>query len=462
MSLAPFEVLKPQLNTKGSVISQGGAFDGEQEPDSGYASATFNTPESSERIFKCPTVNGAEAVKHALALASVNGAGDLIAFNKEINRATADRFRDILDRLEAPLFAYMQKSWRKHQPMALRLMILGRTEAEAKPYIVALCHEDRVKRVQRFFRKPYVKETCRPQDSTIPSFEVTVIGQAPCTRSGGAIDVHMDMFSSTAGARRTCCGTLVKLSKDDKYRLGTMGGLIKVTSISGKYTLYGMVAGHLIEGMEPAGADYVDGANPSRLENMFDSSEEDSDWDSAEEESEEESHPVSDTPIPCGLRTHRAPLKQNSALLEAFPGSNKSGSEKHEWQPIGHVINRASRAAWPLHSPPVQRARDWSLVSFSSEFGLEPNMLNDKNIVSKAADLKLPSKSMTTSSAALPVLLSSGAQGLLPGTLSPLPCSYWSGVGNKFVRAFSFTLRDGACKQQVPIFPPPWTSRRTC
>jgi hypothetical protein len=450
MSQTSFEVLRPRINTNDSVISQTGGFDGPQEPDSGYASAAHSTPNSSEKTPKSSTVDGGPAAKQTLDLASLKGAGDLIAFNKEIDRATGDRFRDILDRLEAPLFTYMQKSFRKHRPMALRLMVLGRTEAEAKLCIVALCHEDRVKRVQRFFDKSYVKEICRPQDPTIPSFEVTVIGQAPRTRSGGAIDVHMDMLSSTAGARSTCCGTLVKLSSEDKHRLGTLGGLIKVTSISGEYTLYGMVAGHLVEEMEPAGSDLTNWTSPSWLEKVLDCSEEDSDWDSAEEGAEE-NDTISDTPVPCDLQTHHAPLSKNSTLQEAFRSPNKQGSEKHEWQPIGQVFTGASAAARASHFPVNQRAHDWSLVGFSSEFDLKPNMLNDKSKFSKTADLKVPLKSITTSSAALPVVISSGAQGLLPGTLSPLPCSYWSGFGNKFVRAISFSLREGAGKPSMSL-----------
>lgn len=460
MSQTGFEVLRPQINTNDSVISQTGGLDGPQEPDSGYASATHSTPNPSEKTPKSSIVDGGPAAKQTQALASLKGAGDLIAFNKEIDRATGDRFRDILDRLEAPLFTYMQKSFRKHRPMALRLMVLGRTEADAKPWIVALCHEDRVKRVQRFFDKSYVKEICRPQDRTIPSFEVTVIGQAPRTRSGGAIDVHMDMLSSTAGARSTCCGTLVKLSREDEHRLGTLGGLIKVTSISGEYTLYGMVAGHLVEEMELAGSDPTNWTSPSGLEKVLASSEEDSDWDSAEEaeedsdwdsaeEAEEENDMISDTPVPCNLQTHHAPLRKNSTLQEAFRSPNKQGSEKHEWQPIGQVFTGASAAARASHFSVNQRVRDWSLVSFSSEFDLKPNMLNDKSKVSKAADLKVPLKSITTSSAALAVVVSSGAQGLLPGTLSPLPCSYWSGFGNKFVRAISFSLGEGAGKPSM-------------
>jgi hypothetical protein len=449
MSQTSFEVLRPQINTNDSVISQTGGFDGPQEPDSGYASATHSTPNPPGKTLKSSIVDGGPAAKQTLALASLKGAGDLIAFNKEIDRATGDRFRDILDRLEAPLFTYMQKSCRKHWPMALRLMVLGRTEAEAKPWIVALCHEDRVKRVQRFFDKSYVKEICRPRDPTIPLFEVTVIGQTPRTRSGGAIDVHMDMLSSTAGARSTCCGTLVKLSREDEHRLGTLGGLIKVTSVSGEYNLYGMVAGHLVEEMEPAGSDLTNRTSPSWLEKMLASSEEDSDWDS--EEAEKENGMISDTPVPCNLGTRHAPLRKDSTLLEAFRSPNKQGSEKHEWQPIGQVFTGASAAARASHFSVNQRARDWSLVSFSSEFDLKPNMLNDKSKVSKAADLKVPLKSITTSSAALPVVVSSGAQGLLPGTLSPLPCSYWSGFGNKFVRAISFSLREGAGKPSMSL-----------
>jgi len=357
-----------------------------------------------------------------------------------------------LERLEAPLLTYMRKSWQKHRPMALRLMVLGRTEAEAKPWIVALCHEDRVKRVQRFFDKPYEKEICRPQDPTIPSFEVAVIGHAPRTRCGRAIDVYMDTLSSTAGARSTFCGTLVKLSREDKHRLGTLGGLIKVTDVSGEYALYGMIAGHMVDEMEPTEPDRTNWADPAWLEKVL-ASEEDSEWESTEEAEEDDE--IRDSPVPCDIRTSDSPPRKNSTLQDAFRNPDRQGSMEHEWQPIGHIFTGTSPSTSPSHFPVIQRARDWSLVNFSSEFDLKPNILNDRSKVSKTADLRVPVRSITTSSSALPVILSSGVQGLLPGTLSPLPCSYWSGFGNKFVRAISFKPRDGAGKSfRIPALTP--------
>ena len=169
MSQTSFEVSRPQINTNDSVICQTGGFDGPQEFDSGYVSVQ-TIPRASEKTPKSSTVDGGPAAEQTRALADLNAVGNLIAFSKEIDRATGDRFRDVLDKLEAPLFTYMQKSRRKYRPMALRLMVLGKAEADAKPWIVLLCHKDWVKRVQRFFDK-----VTRQRNMSASKFHYSVI-----------------------------------------------------------------------------------------------------------------------------------------------------------------------------------------------------------------------------------------------------------------------------------------------
>ncbi|PFH57467.1 hypothetical protein XA68_15030 [Ophiocordyceps unilateralis] len=102
-------------------------------------------------------------------------------FNKMVDDAALSRFQDIHTQIENPLLSYIRskRPGKQYRPIAVRLMVLGRSEEVAKPCIVILCPDKQAKVVRKFFKKEIVMDLCRPQDHSLPSFDVYVVVRPP-------------------------------------------------------------------------------------------------------------------------------------------------------------------------------------------------------------------------------------------------------------------------------------------
>lgn len=109
---------------------------------------------------------------------------DLTEFDKSVDDARLSRFNHVHSQLETPLLAYVRSKIRsrEYRLIALRLMVLGRSEDDVNPCIVVLCPEQQSKMVRKFFDKDYVRALCQPKDDLVLSFEVFVLGRPPETR----------------------------------------------------------------------------------------------------------------------------------------------------------------------------------------------------------------------------------------------------------------------------------------
>ncbi|KAH7125983.1 hypothetical protein EDB81DRAFT_951399 [Dactylonectria macrodidyma] len=144
--------------------------------------------------------------------------------------------------------ATLEVPGRKYRPIAMRLMVLGHSEEEAKACIVVLCLDQHFKRIKRFFDKTSVKTLCRPEDDTQPAFDVFVLGQPPQTKQAdktiaGLLPIVERNWRRASG---TYCGSpIIFRHPSGVERLCTFSGMIQVVQMNGDIKFYGLTIGQV-------------------------------------------------------------------------------------------------------------------------------------------------------------------------------------------------------------------------
>ncbi|KAF2231824.1 hypothetical protein EV356DRAFT_518209 [Viridothelium virens] len=385
--------------------------------DSGYGSATITpirtSSGSQSRDDECPGStprNGARLIHLPFAVSE-----DLKSFEKELDEATWNRFKDVSDRLQAPLLSYMQKSSKKYKPMALRLVILGKTQEDARPSIVVLCDSKVRKRAKSFFEQDWVKELRHPSDRAIPSLEAVVVGRSPQLRMAvGTVHVYSSVICTDQKVS-TLCGTPIKLTMGDTERITTLGGCVKVIKADGSYEIYGMTAGHMV--------DQLLEANSTVRESS--SSEDESDISSSED--------GEDDIDPGSLRLPAWSLPK-PALDESFRYSSEKASAT--WIGLGSALSLTSTKPYP-----IEKYLDWSLVRIEDPTIIKENLLRDFEHAKKykSGNLTLP-LFLGNASYKRDVVMMSGLQGLKEGLLSTSSARVALGLGREFIDIHLLTL----------------------
>jgi hypothetical protein len=387
--------------------------------DSGYGS-TVGTPD--KRGSQAPSsdrIEGSQVCRKLPIPFQLAGPANLGRFEKDVDKATIDRFKDVLELIEGPLLSYMQRSRLRYRPMAIRLMVLGKSEEDAKPWIVVLCNEDQSKRVKRFFEKKLAKDLCRPQDLTLPSFDILIVNQPLRTKTktevyGGVSSQNVDPPTPTS------CGTIIKLVTAEQTRFATLGGIIKVTSSSGDYALFGMTAGHIAELETP------------------DDCEDESEWDENKHEeisSDDESEPDTTENNDIFFDTHDA-LHRVISPVEASPSAKPSLEVPDTWVKLGNALPKT----WDSKH---QRNYDWALIENLDQRYYRQNLVSGQDL-QYGQGLKEPSEGRANFQKAQSIVMISGSQVLKRGKLSSLPSMLLLAPGRKFVQAYTLALDDGS------------------
>lgn len=381
--------------------------------DSGYSSVA-KTPDKITANSQVHSEQGkASACSKPPDLFALAGAGGLRRFDKDVDKATIDRFKDVLEQIEGPLLAHMQKSRKKYRPMAIRLMVLGKSDEDAKPYVVVLCNEGRYRRVERFFDTKLAKDVCRPQGSTLPSFDVCIVRQSPQPTAAETVYLSrgpVDTFDFMG----TACGSIIKIVASEKARFATLGGVIKLVA-GGDYALYGMTAGHSAGGWD----DDKDEEGESDGDGV--SSDSDSEADTLE----------NDDVSPTDKALCRAASPPRSPRL---PNPNLEFPEN--WERWGSIL--PSRRDWERRD---ERNHDWALVEIESEVMFGANRLIREESGRGRGELREPSEGLRRAQL---VVMISGFQGPKRGKLSSLPSMLLLAPGRKFVQTYVLAL-DGGC-----------------
>jgi hypothetical protein len=215
--------------------------------DSGYASQAPTperlTPESSQGSFP-PEVALPSRKLFPRKVTSLK------PFNQAIPEATQHRFYDLKELFDKPLYRYLTLARPEVQlnSISIKLMVLGESEASAKPWVVVLCDAKIKRNVEKYFNQRVVRQQFRSGDldSDLPSLDLVVCNRPPrpiaATQSG---DIYGD--SGDDASFVTLCGTIIKVSSPDETRIARIGGVVEVTSLVGVSKLYAMTAGHIID-----------------------------------------------------------------------------------------------------------------------------------------------------------------------------------------------------------------------
>jgi hypothetical protein len=107
---------------------------------------------------------------------------DVYLFRKPLRKDFVARYNEIIPDVEKIVLPFAAEisnglfsSRPRHQPMSIRLMVLGKTEADAKECIVLFCPEPLHKKVKHLLdTDQIIKGLLEPDDTTLPSFKAVV------------------------------------------------------------------------------------------------------------------------------------------------------------------------------------------------------------------------------------------------------------------------------------------------
>ncbi|PKK47705.1 hypothetical protein CI102_6691, partial [Trichoderma harzianum] len=419
----------------------------DDQQDSGYSSTQFPSPNGKLIESDCTQI------PHLSTNASVNGKGRSVPsaptpiagfseFDKSVDNATISRFRHVHSLLEKPLLEYIRSTIRKKQcPISIRLMVLGRSEDDAKPCIVVLCPEQQSKKVRKFFDKKSVRALRLPEGGQ-PSFEVFVVGREPETKQAeGDIDVLIPIVDESEGyTSETYCGAPIVIRQTSGVeKRCTFGGVIKASWSNGEIKLYGLTVGHILlddleDDMTASTESDQSRCSDDWVFELSDSDSEDKSCDSSEEEQNDEAEP----------------LRGMDELQLTLPGASSSWTAD-ELSKIGSISKDSPRyqsAATDTnyHEPEVYY--DWALIDMIS---YKPNLIRPRRMSHDDAqedrvfnfrdhELMMPVLPSSSYGKRQPVVLVSGSEGLRWGSLSALPSRLLLGPGRGFVDTLILNL----------------------
>lgn len=405
------------LNAAETVLTQPKSSQDESSlPDSGYGSS-LPSPDQNENHEKEKRIISFS--KKAIPCALPNQKG-LLVFKKDVDLKTNLRFNEIVPEVERLLLSHIKSSSRvfsksaRSGPMAIRLVVLGKSEDDAKEHIVVFCPAALYKRVQRFFNKEkVVKELCEPSDPAVPSFKVVVNGQAPRLRASLS---EVQVFCATLEpSNGTFCGRPISLVDDrGDVRYATFGGVVKVSNSNGS-KLYGLTTGHsLLDWQDPE----TSADEPLSL---------------AEEEAEEV---YSDDDASEGLLESEDPSTRGVVTFNMRDKGEASNSWAQGSEELGniskfpHIAEGSSRQFF-----------DWALFELNRYM---PNLLVAAELSGNTKrPLNLKIGTITPDLLPQAVVMLGSSSGPKSGVLSILTGRIKIGPGESFTNAYMLALDDG-------------------
>ncbi|KAK7992030.1 hypothetical protein PG988_000824 [Apiospora saccharicola] len=398
------------------------------------------------------------------------------SFDIAPDQKTLDRFATVQALIEVPLLKHLSISGTKQYSMSIRLMVLGPSRAEAKPYMVILALQEQCKRIQKFLRKSSVRRIYHPaDDSNTPCFEFLVYGRPPEHKSGEGETVAYASFRDhdlsispftycdtpitvTHGrppeqksgegeivvyapfrdhdlsiSPFTYCGTPITVKHISGHEIrATLGGVIKVDGENGVTRLYGLTVGHVME---------VNDAERSLSSIDYENERPSGSWSDSESSSD------SDT----GTDYSGNLLIDADLLLPSKPSKEPLYEEPHidPWSPIqsrrlGSIKRVFAKAPSRSENSPDEgpiRNLDWALIDMNN---YAPNRLPSpsKTISLPTLDLKAqsPSEERDKKGKSIRATIISGSEGSKTGTISGLPSRLLLSPGTGFVDAMIINL----------------------
>jgi len=247
--------------------------------DSGYVSATakdtrdtragldddFRRPDDPAALSGIPTPEGETEApephfQRPPPTATQRTFEGLTIFNP--NQPQVERYNAILDYIVQPLNESLQKRGKLLASLkpktkgvtAIRLVVMGQCQENAKPYMVVFCTPELHGKVEETMAKPTYQEILRVDGQPNLSFSYKVISRGARLRYS-LEQFRVDIPAVHDHCDRTDCGVPIRLYKVDdipgRYRRATLGGVLRVTT-NGLVKFHGMTAGHSIDDWDDA------------------------------------------------------------------------------------------------------------------------------------------------------------------------------------------------------------------
>jgi hypothetical protein len=355
--------------------------------------------------------------KHSPRRGKVLGETGLTVFEKEIKGDTMKRFNEVRERVQKLLEGRRSK-WIRNDPnpggMTIRILVLGKSEADTAHYLVILCSPKLCGRVRSFMRSKPVKELYNPE-----GLKTIVVEHAPRMTSA-ILDIDVCLNNTHAANQITFCGTPILLADKShgpscvRKRKATFGGVIEATFEDGRSIQYGMTAGHAVEDL------------------LSTSSAEGSEVDSEDDPDSEED-----------VQAQEPPQARQSASLKLaddwLRDSSSDPWDASDYTPLASVLDSNN-----LPGVVARRAlssHDWALFEIDSP---KPNVLCTLEY-SEHLDkgtLKIASRPGFCDNLSDPVIMM-GSSGLKRGRLSSLPGAILTGNSKSFVQTYMLELDEG-------------------
>ena len=390
--------------------------------DSGYASQV-TTPRKG-----IPESNSDSTLIHKVILPSPkifrSKVTRLRPFNMEIPEAVQNRFYDLKQLFDKPLYEYLSKERVSVGSIAMRLKVLGKSEETAKPWVGVLCEESISKLVKQYFNQPQVKEqfqTCNT-DPELPSLDILIHDKPPRSRAVIEFD-GVDEYTD-ADTSLTLCGTVIKASRSKDSNIATLGGIVRVSYSSGISMLYGMTVGHL----------FTDGRSERQTSICY-GAQDDSRSDTADDENSD-ADIIEEFILDIDFGEDHATLDAQAAITQPkpLPGSAQNSS----WSRLGYGIVPMSAQCAPF----AHQNLDWALVSIENKARYQPNLLPSPYNIPSVELRQLSNREACTTEKEVVVVC--GRNELKRGKLSSFASFLLLAPGSTFVQTYTLTLTDGS------------------
>lgn len=209
-----------------------------RDTDSGYETGK-NTPENHQGPFE-------------LGCKRLWGRIKLHRFDIPIQSFYLERFEELQEILSEPLAKRVLESCTTFSAISMKIMCLGRSEPEAKPWIVIQCDPKIARHVRKFFDEEGVRDQLRPlsHDSDLPNFGVVVHATPPVQLSAVSIlqsNPRQHESHSLCGARIRSEMTLEPDGQVD-HRFASIGGLVRI-DVAGQRKFYATTVKHIVPTM---------------------------------------------------------------------------------------------------------------------------------------------------------------------------------------------------------------------
>ncbi|XXH00873.1 hypothetical protein Hte_007224 [Hypoxylon texense] len=351
---------------------------------------------------------------------------------KEVDVPTLERFKAIRPDFEEFLgrMRTHQKPGTRYAPMSIRVVMMGTSEDDARPYIVIFCESSLKNLVQGFIKQDVIANLCQPGDLGVPSFEVVVHGNAPRLRLGES-DINVVADTTCVFGRyreNTLCGVPISFQLPNGQRHhATFGGIIKVMTVSGDIELLGMTAGHVLHQRDAVGAAPYDGKAPLEDEQSDDLLEQ---------------FPVHGDDIQSsviyedddGIEVDIEPLTTSGTSADTLDAGSR-WEFKHTTV-LGNVIDATGGIGRSS-----KQNYDWAL------FRLTTYAMNYARTSRGRKELRTLSQRKPGASGRRPIRMLSGSKGRRRGTLLPEPGRILLEGGEEFIDSFMITIsgKSGIC-----------------